>query len=131
MALAKKRNTNQPPSHLTVVFASNRWMKKDDVLNAGKSVAEDMMLLCRKGEEKTIIYPEANALIIAQNAVEKNLDNEETIEAIRDEAKAEAAHDLKIAKAPKPETLDEKIERLVTGLGDTIGRALGLSKKAA
>ncbi len=83
------------------------------------------MLLCRKGEKYDVDYTEALQLIVAETGIQANkADNAEWIAHVRREAKDEARIEAETSRtAPKPESLDEKIARIVAAaLAPLIGK---------
>ncbi len=108
---------NPTPTHLPLVFTSRTFMRRAHIQGSpqAKEGENPLMMLCNKGEKYDVDYSEALQLIVAETGIQANkVDNAEWIAHVREEAKEEAAREAKISKeAPKPESLDEKIARIV------------------
>ncbi len=106
------------PLYLPIVFTSRTFMRRQHVEGApaAKEGENKHMMLCNKGERYMIDFTQAQYLIVAETGIQANkADNAEWIEYVKQEAKEEAAAEAKVSKeAPKPESLDEKIARIVT-----------------
>lgn len=90
--MAKPTNN---PTHLSVVFTRNAYMRREHVLGAPQAEEGDsLMVICYKGEEKKIARTVAMDLVAQETAVRADeANNRNRIEAIRQEAKEDAERD--------------------------------------
>jgi len=123
-----KPSFNKPvPTHLPIIFASRTFMRREHVQGAPqpKEGENPLMMICQKGEKYDIQYTQALDLIVAETGIQANKpENAEWIAHIRETAKEDAAREAKYSKeAPKTESLDEKIARIVAAaLAPLIGK---------
>lgn len=78
------------PSHLPVVFTRSTHVRKEHI--AGEKASQgktDIMTVVPKGESRKIVYSVAMDLIVGQTCLIENRQNEEAIEEIRAQVKAE------------------------------------------
>lgn len=127
--MAKPQFKNNPvPTHIPIVFTSRSFMRRNHVQGSPQPQEGEnpLMILCEKGEKYLIDYTEALQLIVAETGIKADEPkNAEWIAYVKQEAKADKEREAKISKeAPKHESLDEKILRIVTA-------ALGIKQKAA
>jgi hypothetical protein len=114
----------QRPTHLTVVFTHDTYMRREHVSGAPQQQeGESLMFICKMGEEKRVLFNEAQYLMVQETAIEANKLNEDAIADIRQLAKEIEARNARMSKeAPRAETLEQTITRVLAGILGKAGK---------